>query len=123
MGARERYDHAVAAMRDPEQTKFIFVGQPEATPIGEIQRSKRELEQIGIRAAQLIINRVLPPEAGDDPFIARRRAPQASYIVQAEAEVGLPILQVPLLPTEVRGVGRERFRSACNPRPGSAWCS
>lgn len=111
-GARERYDHAVAAMRDRQQTEFIFVGQPEATPLGEIKRSKGELEQIGIHAAKLIINGVLPVEAGDDPFIAKRRALQAAYLSGAEAEVGLPVQPVPLLPTEVRGVSGLRQLAA-----------
>jgi arsenite-transporting ATPase len=103
-GAKERYDQAMAAMRDPARTRFIFVGQPEATPLGEIKRAKQELEHIGIPAAELIINGVLPPEAGDDPFIIRRRALQATYIGKASADVGLPLRQVPLLPIEIRGV-------------------
>jgi arsenite/tail-anchored protein-transporting ATPase len=103
-GARQRYDQAIAAMRDAERTRFILVSQPEATPIGEIRRARQELAQIGIPAAELIINGVLPPEAGDDPFVARRRALQASYISKAAGQVGLPICQVPLLPIEVRGV-------------------
>lgn len=103
-GAKARYDAAIAAMRDRRQTRFIFVGQPEATPVGEVQRAKAELAQIGVAAAELIINGVLPPEAGDDPFIAARRALQLRYIERAEAELELPIRLVPLLPGEVRGV-------------------
>ena len=111
-GAKERYDAAIAVMRDPDRTRFIFVGQPEATPLGEIQRAKGELAQIGIPAAELIINGVLPPEAGDEPFVASRRALQRSYIERAEAEVGLPVRQVPLLPIEVRGVAGLRRLAA-----------
>lgn len=111
-GARERYERAIASMRDTSRTRFIFVGQPEATPLGEIDRAKQELEQIGIHAAELVINGVLPPEAGTDPFIARRQALQTSYIARAESESGLPIRRVPLLPVEVSGVAGLRKLAA-----------
>jgi len=49
-------------MRDPSQTTFVFVLQPEATPIKETQRATDELAKLDIHTHQIIINGILPPK-------------------------------------------------------------
>jgi len=62
--AKGKYDRALAAMRDASRATFIFVLQPEATPIKETQRATAELAKLDIHTHEIIINGILPPAEG-----------------------------------------------------------
>lgn len=107
--SKVKYDRAVELMRDPALTSFVFVLQPEATPIKETRRAVGELSKLGIDAQQLIVNGVIPREAGRNPFLAQRIDMQSRYLSQIEEELSLPTQRVPLLDEEIKGVGRLRY--------------
>ncbi|MGQ9554674.1 MAG: ArsA family ATPase [Anaerolineae bacterium] len=106
--AKQKYDRALETMRDPDQTTFIFVLQPEATAIKETQRATMELAKLGIHTHELIVNGVIPAEEASNAFFAARVAMQAGYLEQIEAELPLPARRMPLLSGEIRGVERLR---------------
>jgi len=109
--SKAKYERAIATMRDPAQTRFIFVLQPEATSIKETQRAISELHKLGIESQELIINGVLPDEEGSNPHFAARIAMQQDYLAQIERELGLPSRRMVLLDGEVNGLPRSiQFR-------------
>jgi len=64
-----KFDRAIEAMRNPEETTFIFVLRPEATSIYETTRSITELFKLGIKSQELIVNGIYPQSACDSPFM------------------------------------------------------
>lgn len=117
--SKQKYDDAVEKLRDPKQTEFVFVMQPEATSLHETKRSSAELEEIGVRTGRIIINGLIPEEEAVTPFFRDRRNMQLDYVKQAhEAFSGLPIQAMELFDTELRGAGMFR-RCAEKLYPGS----
>ncbi len=107
--SKAKYDRAVALMRDPARTTFVFVLQPEATPIKETRRAVAELSKLGIETHRLIVNGIIPYEEGRNPFLAERIRMQAHYLAQIERELPLPARRMPLLDEEIKGVERLRY--------------
>lgn len=103
-----KYERAIATMRDLEQTRFIFVLQPEATSIKETKRAVGELQKLGIASQEIIINGILPPEEVVNPLFASRIAMQNGYLAQIECELPLKTQRMYLLDGEVKGVARLR---------------
>ncbi len=103
-----KYERALAVMRDPSQTTFVFVLQPEATPIKETQRATGELAKLDIHTHQIIINGILPPEEASNPFFAQRVAMQNRYLDEIARELPLPARRMFLLDGEIQGVARLR---------------
>jgi arsenite-transporting ATPase len=106
--AKAKYDRALAAMRDAQRATFIFVLQPEATPIKETQRAMAELAKLDIRTHQIIINGILPPAEATNPFFAERVKMQEKYLAQIERELPLPARKMLLLDGEIKGAARLR---------------
>jgi arsenite-transporting ATPase len=107
--SKAKYDRAVALMRDPAHTTFVFVLQPEATPIKETQRAVVELSKLGIETHKLIVNGVIPQEEARNAFLAQRIQMQSRYLSQIEKELLLPAQRMPLLDGEIKGVERLRY--------------
>lgn len=103
--AKARFGGVIALMRDPRQSTFAFVLYPEATPILEAARAADELATLGIKAGLVVANFVLPEAAGATPFGQARRAMQARYLTELPARFDAPVLPIPMLPREVRGLG------------------
>ncbi len=106
--AKQKYERALTTLRDEAQTTFVFVRQPEATPIKETQRAIGELGKLGGHAHQLIINGIIPPEAASNALFAERRAMQAGYLAQIAQQLPLPAQRMYLLPGEIKGTARLR---------------
>ncbi len=104
-----KYERAVALMRDPAQTRFIFVLQPEATSIKETKRASSELQKLGIATHELIVNGILPKSEALNPLYAPRMDMQARYLAQIKRELPLPTRFMPLLDGEIKG--NDRLRS------------
>lgn len=102
--SKEKYDRAVKLLQDNEETHFIFVLQPEATPIKETIRSAKELGEIGINTTEVIVNGILPEEELLNPFFKKRGEMQKKYIQQINKEIHLPKRKMQLLAEEIRGV-------------------
>ena len=106
--AKHKYERALAAMRDPEQTTFIFVLQPEATSIKETARAIGELGKLGIKTQELTVNGIIPVEEQVNPLFAERRMMQQGYLAQIKRDFRLPQQRMYLLDGEIKGIGRLR---------------
>ena len=102
--AKARFAGVIAMMRDPRQSTFAFVLYPEATPILEAARAAEELGTLGLRPGLVVANYVLPPEAEATPFGRARRAMQGRYLAELPARFAAPVLSIPLLAHEVKGL-------------------
>src|SRR4030066_1299899 len=60
--SKDKYDRAMALLRNPDRTNFIFVMRPEQLSLYETIRALKELETIGINTGQIIVNGILPKE-------------------------------------------------------------
>ena len=69
--SKDKYDRATALLKDPNRTTFIFVMRPEELSLYETLRASKELETIGIKSGQIIINGILPEEVCDIEFFKR----------------------------------------------------
>jgi arsenite-transporting ATPase len=104
--ARQRFARVIDLMRDPNKSTFAFVMYPEATPILEAYRASQELESLGISTGVIFANFILPPEACTTPFSRARRAMQEKYLAEIAQRFNVPVVEVPLLPTEVSGLAK-----------------
>ncbi|HMQ35089.1 MAG TPA: TRC40/GET3/ArsA family transport-energizing ATPase, partial [Chloroflexaceae bacterium] len=102
--AKARFGGVIELMRDPRQSTFAFVLYPEATPILEAARAADELGTLGIKAGLVVANFVLPEAAAATPFGQARRAMQARYLTELPRHFDAPVLPIPMLPQEVRGL-------------------
>ncbi len=102
--AKKRFADVIDMMRDPQRSTFAFVMYPESTPIAEAQRAVQELGSMGIRTGLVVANLIIPEEECTTPFARSRRAMQEKYLQEIAQLFSVPILQVPLLPHEVRGI-------------------
>ncbi|MGC8854961.1 MAG: TRC40/GET3/ArsA family transport-energizing ATPase, partial [Halothiobacillaceae bacterium] len=102
--AKQRFGKVIAMMSDPEQSTFAFVMYPEATPILEAWRAAQELGTVGVQPGLVVANMVIPPEQASTPFVAARRAMQEKYLAEIGKRFGVPLVQIPLLPREVKGL-------------------
>lgn len=70
--SKQKYDDAVAKLRDKDKTDFIFVMQAEQTSLEETLRSSKELKEIGISTTKIIVNGLIPQEEAVNPFFKQR---------------------------------------------------
>ncbi len=70
---RSTYAAAVEALKDPTRTRLILVARAQTSSLTEIERTNDELGEIGIHATHVVINGVLPLEAGDEALAAAVR--------------------------------------------------
>jgi len=104
-GSKKKYDRAIRILRDSARTSFIFVLQLEETPIEEALRSSKELEAIGIRAIEIIINGILPAEECVNPFFVKRKEMQDRYMkIIDDRFSGTSSRKMYLLSDEISGV-------------------
>lgn len=101
--AKQRFGKVIEMMRDPARSTFAFVMYPEATPIIEAWRAAKELETVGVHAGLVVANFVIPPEQMT-PFVQSRRAMQEKYLIELVERFRVPLVQIPLLPQEVKGL-------------------
>jgi len=106
--AKHKYERALAAMRESDQTTFIFVLHPEAISIKETRRAIGELSKLGIQNYRLIINSIIPPEAAQNELFAARAKMQAQYLAQIDTALPYPKQRMPMLSGEIKGVQRLR---------------
>lgn len=107
--SKKKYDDAIAKLRDPKQTEFIFVMQPEETSLAETVRSSNELKEIGINITKIIINGLIPKEEAVNPFFKSRYDMQQTYLNKAkDTFMDIPIKTMELFDSEMKGI--EMFR-------------
>jgi arsenite/tail-anchored protein-transporting ATPase len=102
--AKERFGRVIEMMSDPEQSTFAFVMYPESIPILEAWRAAQELGTVGVHAGLVVANMVIPPEQSTTPFVQSRRVMQEKYLKEIAQRFDVPMVQVPLLPREIKGL-------------------
>jgi arsenite/tail-anchored protein-transporting ATPase len=102
--AKARFEKVIEMMRDAKQSTFVFVMYPEATPILEAWRAAEELGKVGIHPGLVAANMVIPAEEANDAFSHARRAMQEKYLVEISKRFDLPVVQIPLLAQEIKGL-------------------
>jgi arsenite/tail-anchored protein-transporting ATPase len=102
--AKRRFGDVIEMMRDPARSTFAFVMYPESTPILEAYRAAEELRTVGITAGLVVANFVIPAEQATTPFTQSRRAMQEKYLQEITQRFAVPMVQVPLLAHEVKGI-------------------
>jgi arsenite/tail-anchored protein-transporting ATPase len=106
--AKQKYERALAILRDDSLTRFIFVLHPEAIAIHETQRAIGELKKLAIHTHELIINGIIPPEATSNALFAARAEMQATYLRQIEAQLPYAARRMFLMDGEIKGITRLR---------------
>lgn len=102
--SKATYDKAIAELRDPQSTTFVFVVQPEAVAIAETERSVAEISQLGVKLIELIINSILPEEVCQDSFFRTRYEMQQRHLVEIETRLAMPTRRMLLQDDEIKGV-------------------
>ena len=67
---RELYDRTIAALCDAGTTTVFLVSRPEKTSLGEADRTREELNALGIRNQRLIVNGVFRASDPEDQIAA-----------------------------------------------------
>lgn len=111
--SKDKFDRAIAKLRDTSQTDFIFVMQPEQTSLDETIRASHELNELGISTTKVIINGFIPKDEALTPFFKSRYEMQQNYLNKAKDIFGkLPIDTMELFDSELKGVDRFRISAS-----------
>ncbi len=70
---KERYAEAVRVLADAEQTRLVLVTRPEQAALREADRTRGELESLGVNNQWLVINGMMPESESDDPLAQAMR--------------------------------------------------
>ena len=70
---KERYSQAVHVLANPEQTRLVLVTRPEPAALREADRTRGELESLGIKNQWLIVNGMMPETTSSDPLAQAMR--------------------------------------------------
>ena len=102
----EQLSKNVLNMMRADSTMGFVVTNPEALCVNQANRVVEDLNKFGIHVGGIVLNRVLTEEAADSEFNKQRRDFQQKYINELETTYmdKLPIVQIPLMPFEVKGV-------------------
>lgn len=102
---QNKYAGVIEKMRNRDKSAFVFVMYPEYTPIIEAWRAAEDLKkQVGIETAAVAVNYLLPQDAGNNAFYDRRRKQQNKYLAEIADRFRKPMLFVPLLDHEPKGI-------------------
>lgn len=100
---RNRFALMRGIVTDPATTSFLVVGIAERLPVAESIEIVRQLTELGIDPAAIVINRRSPADAGALLAARHRQEEQQLEALRAGAP-GVPITQIPLLPGDLAGV-------------------
>lgn len=102
--SKNKYDRATALLKNSKKTKFIFVMRPEELSLYETLRASKELESIGIKSGEIIINGILPEEACETGFFKKKYEAQQKVIREADNVIKKPKRCMFLRDNEVKGI-------------------
>jgi len=102
---RELYANTVRALGDPEYTTVFLVARPEVSALAEADRTRNELQALGLKNQQLIVNGVFHARAEQDTIAKALevRGRQALDTIPNGLKQ-LPTVQIPLVPRALIGV-------------------
>ena len=101
------------ALRNPTQTTLVLVARPESSSLGEAERTRAELAQLGVSNVRLILNGVFRVrDSGDATAVAMDARGRAALDSLPEGLRGLERVDVPLLPFGLVGIDALREMGA-----------
>lgn len=99
-----RFERARQLITNEKRSGFVFVVTPEHLPVAETERSVVTLEKYEIPVAGILVNQVVPQDAGG-PLEASRRERQAEYLRRIDQSFSAyPIHSIPLLDGKLHGL-------------------
>lgn len=102
--SQNRFKNIIEMLRDKNRTVFGLVLYPEYTPMVESYRAMLDLKEAGIETQFAVANMVLPESVCTNDFFRNRREMQMHYLKEIRERFNLPILQLPLMQTQPRGL-------------------
>jgi len=102
--SKDKYDRATALLKNPDKTTFIFVMRPEELSLYETLRAAKELETIGIRSSEIVINGILPEEVCEIEFFRKKYNAQQRVLGETENAIKKPKRFMLLRDNEVKGL-------------------
>lgn len=100
---RDMFQKAKDLLTDHDLSVFHFVLTPEKMPILETERAIALLEEFDIQVGTLVVNRIIPPEAGE--FFRRRRESQEGHLATIEEKFGrYGVVKLPMLDSDIQGM-------------------
>jgi len=103
-GAKEKYDRAIAAMRDSSRTEFNLVLKPEKTSLTETLRARGEMSALGIQNFRIIVNGIYPNDKIAHSRYANLSAMQARHLGVIKKALPYPATHVSLQSGEIKGL-------------------
>jgi arsenite-transporting ATPase len=103
-GSKEKYDRAIAAMREGSRTTFYLVLKPEKTSLAETLRAHDELATLGIHNFRVIVNGIYPNDEIIHSRYANLAAMQSRYLGLIEKALPYPSTKVGLQSGEIKGL-------------------
>ncbi|HEX4912540.1 MAG TPA: arsenical pump-driving ATPase [Vicinamibacterales bacterium] len=99
------YAASHATLRDATQTTLILVARADTPSLREAERTRGELDHLGIRNVRLMLNGVFHAHAITDPVAVALEARGRAALADIPAALGrLPRIDMPLLPFGLVGV-------------------
>jgi arsenite-transporting ATPase len=101
----EKLQKIQSVLSNPDISSVRLVMNPEKMVVQEARRAYTYLQLYGYGVDSVIVNRILPTEAGKDPGWKKYLESQAHYLKEIEASFSpLPIYRVPHMRQEVFGL-------------------
>lgn len=117
-GQRARYAGVVEALTDPARTTMVLVSRPDRSAVGEAERTRGELEELGIRNQRLLLNGVFrATDPGDTLAAAMERRAREAVAALPPGLAALPRAEVPLRAHNL--VGLDALRALVRDPDGS----
>ena len=102
LARRDRFTLLRHTIADAQQTGFLITTLAERLPVAETLGLVRQLREIDVDLAGIVVNRLSPADSGD--FLAGRRALEDEQLSHLHAAVDpLPVAELPLLAGELTG--------------------
>lgn len=99
------YRASLDALRDPRQTTVVLVARPDSGALSEAERTRAELEALGVRHQRLLVNAVFRASEPADAVAAALEARGRQALSGMPAPLAaLPRLDVPMLDCALLGV-------------------
>ena len=122
---RAVYAAAVGALQDAARTRVVLVTRAQTSALAEVERTRQELDHLGIAPTHLVVNGVLPTAAGTEPLaeaVRTREAAALAALPPSLERLGRDV--VPLKAQAVIGAGPLRSLlddTSTDTTSGAAW--
>ncbi|MGE5386656.1 MAG: arsenical pump-driving ATPase [Betaproteobacteria bacterium] len=107
------YAATLAQLTDPAQTTVVLVSRPDVSALREAERTRRELEELGVRNLHLALNGVFVTQSSDAIASAMSRRGAEALAGMPAGLAALPQSATPFLPLGT--VGLEALRQMAEP--------